>query len=137
VVDFALTRVDMTAETEVRRKSNVRKAKHTPEDIEGKNRVVRTFIECFKTKKGVEPKSILEVDHAKAFELAKQYGAEEACSIVRRAFEHDFVVRENATLRYIAGRADTFRGVAPNRDHGRHERQQVVGDEPWLREHLS
>jgi hypothetical protein len=55
------------------------------------------------------------------FELAKRFGADEACGIVRRAFEHDFVVRENATIRYIASRADTFRGASPRKAHGRPE----------------
>jgi hypothetical protein len=141
VVDFALTRVpiagEATGETTGRRKSNARMPKHSPEVIAAKNRIVQTFIECFQAKKQVEPKSILDVDHAKAFELAERYGVDESCSIVRRAFEHDFVVRENATLRYIASRADTFRGTLPKKAHGPPEQQQVVGDEPWLREHLS
>jgi hypothetical protein len=88
------------------------------------------------SEKQVEPKAILDVDHAKAFELATRFGADESCSIVRRAFEHDFVVRENATIRYIASRADTFRGATPKKVHARQEQQQAVGDEPWLREHL-
>jgi hypothetical protein len=137
VVDFALTRVDGDAATRDKRKSNARAAKHTPEEIAAKNRIIQTFIECFTAKKQVEPKAILAVDQAKAFELAKRFGADESCNIVRRAFESDFVVRENATLRYIASKADTFRGTAPKRTHGRHEVQQIVGDEPWLREHLS
>jgi hypothetical protein len=137
VVDFALTRVDATAKTAPAKNPNARTAKHTPEEVAAKNRVVQTFIDCFKAKKQVEPKAILDVDHAKAFELAKWFGVEEACGIVRRAFENDFVVHENATLRYIASKADTFRGAAPKKAHGRHEPQRAVGDEPWLREHLT
>jgi hypothetical protein len=137
VVDFALTRVDLAVDAEDGRKPKARMAKHTPEQIAAKDRVIQTFMGCFRAKKQVEPKAILAADHAKAFELAKRFGPDEACSIVRRAFEHDFVVRENSTLRYIASHADTFRGTVPQKTHGRHEQQQVVGDEPWLREHLS
>ncbi|MGD0679041.1 MAG: hypothetical protein ABSC94_26865 [Polyangiaceae bacterium] len=137
VVEFALTGVDAVPETGGRRKSNARMAKHTPEEVDAKNRVVRTFIECFQAKKQVAPKAIVEADHAQAFLLAKRFGADEACSIVRRAFESDFVVRENTTLRYIASKADTFRGAAPKKAHGQREQQQAAGDEPWLREHLS
>ena len=137
VVDHALAPVEPKAETRGGRKANARVTKHTPEQIAAKDRVMATFVECFHAKKQVEPKAILAADHAKAFELALRFGADEACTIVRRAFEHDFVVRENATLRYIASRADTFRGTAPRKAHGRPERQEVVGDEPWLREHLS
>jgi hypothetical protein len=137
VVDYALAPVEPKAETRGGRKANARVTKHTPEQIAAKDGVMATFVECFHAKKQVEPKAILAADHAKAFELAVRFGADEACSIVRRAFEHDFVVRENATLRYIASRADTFRGTAPRKAHGRPEQQEVVGDEPWLREHLS
>lgn len=138
VVDFALTRVEVPPEpVERKRTRKPRTAQHSPEVIAAKNRVVQTFVECFKAKKQVEPKSILDVDHAKAFELAQRFGADESCSIVRRAFEHDFVVRENATLRYIVSRADTYRGTTPRKTSGRREQQQAVGDEPWLREHLS
>ncbi len=137
VVDLALTRTEPTAETRGRRKSNARAAKHTAEQIAAKDWVIQTFIECFEAKKHVEPKAILAADHAMAFTLVQRLGADEACSVVRRAFEHDFVVRENATLRYIASRADTFRGTAPQKARDRHAQQRVVGDEPWLREHLS
>jgi hypothetical protein len=138
VVTFALTRVDPTVESGDRRKSKASPTtKHTADEVASKDRIVQTFVECFTAKKHVEPKAILSVDHAKAFDLAKRFGVEESCSIVRRAFENDFVVRENATIRYIASKADTFRGVAPKKAQERREQQQVVGDEPWLREHLS
>jgi hypothetical protein len=138
VVAFALTRVDPTVERGDTRKSKARPTtKHTADEVASKDRIVQTFIECFTAKKHVEPKAILSVDHAKAFDLAKRFGVEESCCIIRRAFESDFVVRENATIRYIASKADTFRGVAPKKAQERREQQQVVGDEPWLREHLS
>ncbi len=90
-----------------------RKPKHAPDEIAAKARVVDTFIECFKAKKGVEPKLSHDGEHAAAFKLVETYGVDEGCAIVRSAFEREFVVRDNATLRYIASKPDTFRGSAP------------------------
>lgn len=87
--------------------------KHTPEDIAAKDIIVAAFVERFEAVKSVKPKTIPAADHAAAFKLARTYGADEACSIIKRAFEDDFVVSKNTTLRYIASKADTFRGNAP------------------------
>ena len=135
VVVFAPRPAERASEAEDGRRSKAT-AKHTRGEIAAKDRLVQTFAQCFKAKKQVEPLAILEADHAKAFELVKRFGVDEACAVVRRAFEHDFVVRENATLRYIASKADTFRGTAPKKARDRREQQQAVGDEPWLKEHL-
>jgi hypothetical protein len=86
-------------------------AKHTSEQIAEKTRVVDAFIACCEATKGIRPKVRHEGEHKAAFELAKTYGAEEACAIVRGAFEREFVVNENTSLRYIASKADTFRGA--------------------------
>jgi hypothetical protein len=137
VVKFALTRIDAPS-NETIREPKARPARHSPDEVAAKGRVIETFVACFKEKKHVEPRSIHQADHAKAFDLARRFGVEEACSIVRRAFENDFVVHQNATLRYIASKADTFRGAAaPKKAPARLEPQRAVGDEPWLREHLT
>jgi hypothetical protein len=136
VVSLALLPGDRDPDTVSGRKSKAGALKHSSDEIAAKERVVQTFAACFRAKKQVEPRAILEADHAKAFELVKRFGADEACAIVRRAFEHEFVVRENATLRYIASKADTFRGAAPRKARAQSDQQQALGDEPWLREHL-
>jgi hypothetical protein len=105
-------------ETSSRRATRPRKpAKHTSEEIAAKSQVVEAFVAGVKARKGIEPKLTHAGDHAAAFQLAKTYGAEEACSIVRRALGDDFVVSRNCSLRYVASKADTWRG-APGRPMG-------------------
>jgi hypothetical protein len=99
-------------------------AKHTPEEIAEKDKVVNAFVAGVKRKKNVAPKLTHPGDHRAAFEIAKVYGVEEGREIVRRALEDDFVVSKNCTLRYIASKADTWRGTAP-KPSGKHAVQQA------------
>ena len=132
---FALTRPDEPSETANGRPKKT--PKHAPELIAAKSAIVDEFILCCETKKGSRPKKVHERDHAAAFALAKTYGAHEGRSIVRRAFEDDFVTTKNTTIAFIESKAETYRGnAAPNRS-GRREVQGLVGDEPWLQEHRS
>ncbi len=132
---FALTRPDEPTETANGRPK--KSPKHAPELIAAKSAIVDEFILCCETKKGSRPKKVHERDHAAAFALAKTYGANEGRSIVRRAFEDDFVTTKNTTIAFIESKAETYRGnAAPNRS-GRREVQGLVGDEPWLQEHRS
>lgn len=108
--EFALTRAEGSSTSKERKVE--KRPRHAPEQIEAKTKILDTFCERFLAKKGVKPKDIGTADNAAAFRLAAKFGPEEACAIVRRAFEDDFVITKNATLRYIAGRADTFRGTA-------------------------
>jgi len=91
-----------------------RAAKHDPDTITAKNRIVDAFVEAVDAKKGVRPKTFSAADHAAAFTLAKTYGADEGCSIVRRAIEDDWVASNNCTVAFIASKADTYRGSAHN-----------------------
>ena len=81
------------------------------------------------------PKKIHERDHAAAFALAKTYGSDEGCSIVRRAFEDEFVTTKNTTIAFIESKSETYRGKVVPKANGRREVQALVGDEPWLQEH--
>jgi hypothetical protein len=114
---FALTGGEVSKAKSRRRKGP---AKHTAEEIAAKDRVVSAFSDVFETKKQVKPRSIDAGDHVAAFKLAKVYGAEEGCAIIRRAFEDPFVVGKNATIRFIASKADTWRGVMPAKANGTH-----------------
>jgi hypothetical protein len=96
--------------------------RHTPEQIAAKTKIVDAFVERFTARKGIAPKLVHAGDHHAAFAMAKTYGAEEGAAIVRRAFDDDFVAAKNATLRYIASKADTWRGEAMARA-GRHQAQ--------------
>jgi len=90
---------------------------------------------CCETKKGTKPKKIHERDHSAAFALAKTYGPDEARSIVRRAFEDDFVLTKCTTIAFIESKAETYRGNATPKSSGRRDLQALIGDEPWLKEH--
>lgn len=119
------------------KRASKRKATHTPEEIAAKGVIVDAFIECFEAKKGVKPKRLDESEHAAAFKLARVYDAAEGASIVRSAFERTFVVNDNATLKYIASKAETFRGERSARTGVRRPAlQQLTGDEPWAKEAL-
>lgn len=85
-------------------------AKHTPEEIAVKTAVLEHFVQRFEAVKGCKPKSLDAGDNAAAFKLAKVYGTDEAMAIIDRAFEDAFVAEKNATLKYIASKADSFRG---------------------------
>lgn len=76
----------------------------------GEDRIIEAFVQGVKAKKGIEPKLTHAADHAAGFDLAKAYG-EEAGVIVERALDDDFVLSRNCTLRYIASKADTYRGT--------------------------
>jgi hypothetical protein len=104
-------------------------AKHSPEQILAKERVVQAFVEAFTAAKGVAPTLDNAGDHAAAFALALKFGCEEASAIVRRAAAS---TREgwSPTLRIIAGNPDAWRGTAPRRGPGG---QPVDLDAPWLR----
>ena len=132
---FALTRPDEPTETANGRPK--RTPKHAPELIAAKSAIVEEFILCCETKKGSRPKKVHERDHAAAFALAKTYGAHEGRTIVRRAFEDDFVTTKNTTIAFIESKAETYRGNAVRNRSGRREVQGLVGDEPWLQEHRS
>jgi hypothetical protein len=88
------------------------KPKHAPEQIAAKDRIVEAFIAGVKLAKGVEPKLAHAGEHAAAFAIAKAYGADEAVAIVTRATADPFVLGSNCTIRYIAGKADSWRGTA-------------------------
>ncbi len=132
---FALTRPDEPIETSNARPRKTRK--HEPELIAAKSAILDEFILCCETKKGSRPKKVHERDHAAAFALAKTYGANEGRSIVRRAFEDDFVTTKNTTIAFIESKAETYRGNAVPSGSRRREVQGLVGDEPWLQEHRS
>jgi hypothetical protein len=87
-----------------------RERKHTDEEIAAKQAVIDAFAEAFALVKGLPPKLTHAGDHAAAFVLAKTYG-EEARAIVRRALEDPFCLDKNANLRFIASRADSYRGA--------------------------
>ncbi len=116
-------------------RSSSKRPKHTPELIDAKNAVVAEFVACCEATKGFTPKKIHERDHAAAFALAKTYGVAEARSILRRAFDDDFVRTKNTTLAFIESKAETYRGGAVKKATGRRELQALTGDEPWLKEH--
>ena len=125
---FALTRAEPAPESASKGNRKRRERKHSPGAIAAKKQILDVFIERFEAKKGVKPKVIADADHAKAFELEDTYGAEEACAIVRRAFEDPFTYEKSCTLRYIASRAETFRGRAPMKANGaRHVVQRAAG----------
>jgi hypothetical protein len=132
---FALTRPDEPTEGSNGRPK--KPPKHRPEIVAAKSAIVDEFIACCEMKKGSRPKKVHERDHAAAFALAKTYGAHEGRSIVRRAFEDDFVTNKNTTIAFIESKAETYRGNATPRRSGRREVQPLVGDEPWLKEHRS
>jgi hypothetical protein len=94
-------------------KARAKVPKHTPEQIALKDRIVQAFIAGVKLAKGIEPKLAHAGEHAAAFALAKAYGADEVCGIVTRATADPFVLSSNCTLRYIASKADSWRGTAP------------------------
>jgi hypothetical protein len=115
---LVLTSEPITAEASCSRKAK-RAPKHTPEQIAAKDRIVAAFVETVKAKKGIEPKLAHPGEHAAAFQLAKTYGAEEAASIVRRALEDPFVLGSNCTIRYVASKADSWRGTPAVKANGR------------------
>jgi hypothetical protein len=84
-------------------------------------------------KKGVKPKTIDAADHCAAFGLLARYGVAEATSILVRAFEDAFVVDKNATIRFIASKADTFRGRTVSKANGQHMVQPAAppGERAW------
>jgi hypothetical protein len=90
-----------------------REAKHTPEEIATKNRIVEAFAEAFETAKGVAPSLDHPADHEAAFKLAARYGPDEGSAIVRRALTDTWVVDRNPTLRHIASKPDAWRGLTP------------------------
>lgn len=112
---FALTRVEADGPKAPGAKKT---PKHDAETIAAKNTIVEAFCESFKVKKGIRPKSLSAGDNAAAFRLAKTFGADEAVAIIRRAFEDSFVVEKNATLTFIASKADTFRGTTTTKPNG-------------------
>ena len=105
--------------------------KHTELEIEAKGLVLDHFVKRFEAVKGVKPKSLGAADNAAAFKLAGTYGTAEACSIIDRAFGDAFVVEKNATLRFIASKADTFRGTAPAPKSNGHVVQPVGDVRAW------
>ena len=70
-----------------------------------------TFVESFEAAKGVRPQQLPAADHSAAFKLVAGYGVDEACDIVRRAMQDNFVATKNPTLRFIASKPDTWRGT--------------------------
>lgn len=130
---FALTRPDDSIEDSIGRRKKI--PKHSPELIAAKNAVVTEFVERCEATKGARPKKIHERDHAAAFALAKTYGADEGRTIVRRAFEDEFVLTKNTTLAFIESKAETYRGHVIRTSPRSREIQALVGDEPWLKEH--
>ncbi len=103
----------LTGEPPTRSVAKLKKApKHTPEEIAAKTAVLDHFVERFEAVKGCKPKSLDAGDNAAAFRIAKVYGVYEANAIIDRAFEDPFVVEKNATIKFIASKADTYRGTA-------------------------
>jgi DNA-binding Lrp family transcriptional regulator len=125
---FALARSE---DVPVKVRKPKKEPKHSRETIEGKQHVVDAFITGVKAAKGTEPKVTHAGDHAAAFALVKTYGAEEACAIVRRALEDDFVVSKNCTLRYVASKPESFRGTATVKSNGRHMVQPAGAEPSW------
>ncbi len=95
------------------KKTRASKAKHTPEEIAQKERLVAHFVAVVQAaKKILDVKVSHAGDHAAAFDLVKSFGLEEALSIITRGLEDTFVLRSNCTIRYIASKADSWRGKA-------------------------
>jgi hypothetical protein len=112
---------ELTPEAPSRKTTKAKRPpKHSSQEQADKTIVVDAFVARFDAVKGVRPKSIGAADHAAAFELAKRYGPDEAVRIIDRAFDDPFVVNSNATLRYVASKADTFRGSALAKANGAH-----------------
>ncbi len=126
---FALARPEGDPERASKGKKKPKKGpKHTPEEIAAKDLVVAAFVEGVQSAKGITPK----LTHCRrprrgVRALAKAY-PEEACALVRRALADPFVRDSNCTLRYIAGKADTWRGTAPAKAPGRHMVQPGPAD---------
>jgi hypothetical protein len=87
--------------------------KHSPDEIAAKEQIVVAFVEAFKTAKAIDPNLENKGDHAAAFALAKAYGAEEGCAIVRRAMRDPWVLEHAPTLRHVASKPDAWRGAVP------------------------
>ena len=109
--EFALTRAPGRDSVSVKKTKARKPPKHTAEEIAAKGAVVDAFVAAYEAKKGCKPVLDHGGEHAAAFKLAKAFGSDEACAIVRRAFEDPFVADKNTTLCFIESKANTYRGT--------------------------
>jgi DNA-binding transcriptional regulator YhcF (GntR family) len=85
--------------------------KHAPEQTAAKCALVDAFIARVDARKGVKPDVSHGADQAAAYALVKKYGVDEAVALVSRALDDPFVLNSNCTLRYIASKPDSWRGL--------------------------
>jgi hypothetical protein len=98
--------------------------KYTPEKIALKNKIVEAFKAAVFAKKGIEAIAPNTADHVAAFRLAENFSVEEASAMFARALDQTHVAESNCTIRYIASKADSFRGKSRVNGAGRGGQEQ-------------
>jgi hypothetical protein len=110
-----------------------RERKHTDEEIAAQRAVLDVYVAAFEKAKGVRPKKIDAADHHAAFELARLYTVDELQRIFGGAFQDPFIVNGHATIRYVASKADSFRGAQLTKTSPRNMVQPAAppGERGW------